>query len=69
MAPTRTSICCIKPIRACAQNAVFVQFFTEQQRDVNARGRDGRTVLEIINSHRLGVDYAAILQQAGASAG
>jgi len=49
--------------------AVFVQFFTKQQRDVNAQGRDGRTVLDIVNSHRLGVDYAAILQQAGASAG
>lgn len=46
---------------------LFVQFFTEQERNVNAEGLDGRTVLSIVKTHRLGEDYASILQQAGAN--
>ena len=49
--------------------ALFVKFFTEQERNVNAEGLDGRTVLSIVNTHRLGDDYASILQQAGANNG
>jgi hypothetical protein len=49
--------------------ALFVTFFTEQERNVNAEGLDGRTVLNIVDTHRLGDDYANILQQAGASSG
>lgn len=46
---------------------LFVRFFCEQDRDVNAKGRDGRTVLAIITGHRNGGDYAAILKAAGAA--
>lgn len=46
---------------------LFVQFFGEEKRDVNARGRDGRSVLDIVKGHRLGGEYADILQRAGAS--
>jgi hypothetical protein len=46
--------------------ALFVQFFGEQQRDVNARGRDGRSVLDVVEQHRHGAPYAKILRNAGA---
>jgi len=46
--------------------ALFVQFFAEQKRDLNATGKDGRTVLEIISEHRRGEQYAAILKAVGA---
>ena len=45
---------------------LFVRFFCEQNRNVNACDRDGRTVLEIVSRHRNGSDYAKILQAAGA---
>ena len=45
---------------------LFVQFFGEQDRNVNATGRDGRTVLDIVSTHRHGTDYAEILKAAGA---
>ena len=45
---------------------LFVSFFLEQDRDVNAIGRDGRTVLDIISTHRHGGPYADILKAAGA---
>ncbi len=45
---------------------LFVYFFGEQDRNVNARGRDGRTVLEIVSSHRHGTEYEEILRKAGA---
>ena len=46
---------------------LFVQFFRDENRDVNATGRDGRTVLDIVSTHRNGGDYADILKAAGAS--
>ena len=46
--------------------ALFVDFFRGDGRDLNATGKDGRTVLEIIASHRHGVEYADILRAAGA---
>ncbi|MCB1699347.1 MAG: PA4642 family protein [Pseudomonadales bacterium] len=46
---------------------LFVGFFTDQKRDLNATGRDGRSVLEIVKTHRHGVEYARILEQAGAT--
>jgi hypothetical protein len=46
---------------------LFVGFFCEQGRDLDATGRDGRTVLEIVSTHRHGVEYAEILKAAGAS--
>ncbi|AQA19822.1 hypothetical protein BST95_17785 [Halioglobus japonicus] len=47
--------------------ALFLGMFTEQQRDVNAAGRDGRTVLAIVSEHRNGSAYADILKSAGAA--
>ena len=46
---------------------LFLSFFSAENRDVNATGKDGRTVLEIVSSHRHGVEYASILRAAGAS--
>ncbi|MFT4518952.1 MAG: hypothetical protein ACI9JM_001341 [Halioglobus sp.] len=46
---------------------LFLTFFNGENRDLNATGRDGRTVLEIVSSHRHGVEYADILKAAGAS--
>ena len=45
---------------------LFVGFFRGEGRDINATGRDGRTVLEIVSTHRHGVEYADILRAAGA---
>jgi len=45
---------------------LFVTFFREENRDINATGREGRTVLEIVGEHRHGADYADILRAAGA---
>lgn len=45
---------------------LFVGFFTAQNRDINATGRAGHTVLDIVKTHRHGVKYAEILQAAGA---
>ena len=42
---------------------LFVGFFTDQKRDLNATGRDGRSVLEIVKTHRHGVEYARILER------
>ncbi len=45
---------------------LFVAFFTGENRNVNAAGRDGRTVLDIVRTHRHGAEYADILRGAGA---
>jgi hypothetical protein len=45
---------------------LFVQLFREENRNVNATGRDGRTVLDIVSTHRHGTEYADILKAAGA---
>lgn len=45
---------------------IFIGFFTAEKRDINATGKDGRTVLDIVKTHRHGVEYAAILTAAGA---
>jgi hypothetical protein len=45
---------------------LFVSFFLEQGRNINATGRDGRSVLEIVSTHRHGTAYADILRKAGA---
>ena len=47
---------------------LFVGFFLEQGRDVNATDKAGRTVLEIIDTHRHGGPYADILRAVGAEA-
>ncbi|MFV8820112.1 PA4642 family protein [Haliea sp. E17] len=46
---------------------LFIGFFSAQNRDINARGKDGRSVLEIVSEHAKGGDYAAILKAAGAA--
>ena len=46
--------------------ALFMAFFGEQKRQVNAVGTDGRSVLEIASEHRHGAEYAGILRAAGA---
>jgi hypothetical protein len=45
---------------------LFVAFFLEDGRDVNAIGKDGRTAMAVITTHRHGVPYADILKAAGA---
>lgn len=47
--------------------ALFVGFFCEQERDINARNREEKTVLDIVSGHRHGTEYAAVLRAAGAS--
>jgi len=44
----------------------FVQFFLEQGRDPDATGPGGKTVLQIIATHRHGGPYAGVLRAAGA---
>ena len=46
---------------------LFVGFFCDGGRDLNAIGKDGHTVLEIVSTHRHGVEYADILKAAGAA--
>jgi hypothetical protein len=43
---------------------LFVQFFRDENRNLNATGRDGRTVLDIVSTHRHGTEYADILKAA-----
>lgn len=45
---------------------LFLTFFTAENRDVNAKNKDGKTVLDIVQTHRHGADYAAALKAAGA---
>ena len=45
---------------------LFVRFFLGENRDLNAAGKDGRTVMEIVSEHRYGAEYADILRSAGA---
>jgi hypothetical protein len=45
---------------------LFVEFFCADGRDLNAIGKDGRTVLAVIATHRHGTPYADILKAAGA---
>ena len=51
----------------CSDFALFVDFFCAEGRDLNASGKDGRTVLQIICTHRHGAEYAAVLKAAGAT--
>jgi hypothetical protein len=46
--------------------ATFIEFFTEQQRDINAVGPEGCNILEVVRSHRHGSDYEEALIKAGA---
>jgi hypothetical protein len=46
--------------------ARFIAFYTEAGRNLNAPGPGGKTILQLINEHRHGTEYAQILKQAGA---
>lgn len=45
---------------------IFVRFFQEQNRSVNALNPEGQSVMSIVSTHRHGADYAAVLTEAGA---
>ncbi len=45
----------------------FVAAFQRANRDLDARGNDGRTVLAIVSGHRQGAEFARILRAAGAT--
>ena len=45
---------------------LFVSFFCNDGRDLSTTSKGGRTVLEIISSHRHGAQYAKILKTSGA---
>jgi len=47
---------------------LFVRFFMEDGRNLDASGKDGRTLAEIISEHRHGASYADILHKAGTRA-
>ena len=46
---------------------LFVGFFGEQGRNINACNLTGDTVLDIVAEHRHGAEYANILKAAGAA--
>ena len=46
--------------------ATFVRFFLDEGRNINATNADGRTLLQVVETHRLSDEYAEILKQAGA---
>lgn len=46
--------------------ARFVEFFQEEGRNIDQPGPDGRTVLQLMITHRHAGDYAEILREAGA---
>ena len=46
---------------------LFLKFFGEQGRNVNAQGKEGHTVLAIVSEHRHGSGYAEALKAAGAA--
>jgi hypothetical protein len=46
---------------------LFVSFFAEQGRNINAAGKDGRSVATIVAEHRHGGPYAELLGAAGAA--
>lgn len=40
----------------------FVHFFVEAGRDLDAKGREGKTISDIIGSHRQGTEYLQIIE-------
>lgn len=46
--------------------ATFVKFYVEAGRDLNATDPHGKTLLEQIQNHRYGEEYAETLRAAGA---
>jgi hypothetical protein len=45
---------------------LFVAFFCDDGRDLDTTSKDGRTVLDIVSTHRHGAQYAEILKTSGA---
>lgn len=41
----------------------FLRFFIEAGRDINARDKQGRTLWDIIEKHRQGAEFIAIMKQ------
>lgn len=50
----------------CSDFDLFIGFFLAQSRNINATGKEGQSVLEIVSEHRLGTEYADILKANGA---
>jgi len=46
--------------------ATFVTFFLAEDRDINARNPEGRTMLDEMKTHRLAEDYIEIMVKNGA---
>lgn len=46
--------------------ATFLKFFLEQGRDVDAVGPEGKTLLQVVSTHRASEEYAIALREAGA---
>ncbi|MDB3856412.1 PA4642 family protein [Halieaceae bacterium] len=44
----------------------FVEFFSLEKRDINAKNDAGQSVLDIVKEHRNSEQYATILTKAGA---
>ena len=44
----------------------LVKFFCEDGRDLNATNAEGKTLLQVISSHRLANQYVSTLKDAGA---
>ena len=45
---------------------LFIEYFREENRQINDTGIDGRSVLEIVTEHRHGSESATLLKAAGA---
>jgi len=48
--------------------ADYVELFKAQGHDLNAKSRDGETILATVSQHAKGAEYAEILKNAGAAA-
>ncbi len=46
--------------------ATFLQMFITEGRDINAVGPEGKTLLQVIKTHRNGEEYALALEAVGA---
>jgi hypothetical protein len=44
----------------------FIVFFREAGRNLNEPGPDGRSILQVVSTHRNSGEYARILRDAGA---
>ena len=45
----------------------FIGYFVEEGRNLNATNDQGRTLLSLIQEHRRSIEYAQIMEQAGAT--